>query len=106
MLQLVTHKGEGMAKKDLKTKYQGPKYAHDTSTFRQENEKRRQRAETNAQQKQTNEIFALQDTAFKQFCEKAGVQPTARQASKFRQPAPYGAAARAAGRNKRQDPRA
>ena len=31
-----------------------------------------------------NKVFAAKDPAFRDACEKAGVQPTARQASKFR----------------------
>ena len=43
-----------------------------------------------------------QDQHFLGMCEKAGVQPTARQLSKWR--CLYGAAARAAGNNTRKDP--
>ena len=94
-----------MAKKDMKAKYQGPKFAHDTSDFRDQVVKRRERAEKNSLTIKSNEMFALEDGTFKDACEKAGVQPTARQASKYRQPGPYGAAARASGRNVRKDPR-
>lgn len=31
-----------------------------------------------------NKVFAAKDTGFRQACERAGVQPTARQASKYR----------------------
>jgi hypothetical protein len=31
-----------------------------------------------------NKVFAAKDSAFRDACEKAGVQPTARQASKYR----------------------
>jgi hypothetical protein len=43
-----------------------------------------------------------QDQHFLESCEKAGVQPTARQLSKWRNN--YGAAARAAGNSTRKDP--
>ena len=89
--------------KERKTGYQGFKVFGDTTEARNAQRARQERAEKNAGEKQTNEIFALQDTAFKQFCEQAGVPSTARQASKFRNG--YGAAARAAGKNKRQNPR-
>ena len=94
-----------MAKKDMKPKYQGPKFAHDTQQFRDGVRARRERAEKNALSVKSNEMFALENQEFKDFCEKAGVNPTARQASKFRQPSPYGSAARAAGISKRIDPR-
>jgi len=35
-------------------------------------------------QKPTNKAFAKEDTTFQAACEQAGVQPTARQASKYR----------------------
>lgn len=93
-----------MAKKDLKAKYQGPKFAHDTQQFRDHIKQRRDRAEKNAQEAKTNEMFALENAEFKALCEKAGTPATARQASKFRNS--YGAAARVAGINHRNDPRA
>lgn len=92
-----------MARKDMKAKYQGPKFAHDTQSFRDDVVKRRERAETNQLSVKSNEMFALENSEFKQHCEQAGVQPTARQASKFRNG--YGAAARSAGVSTRKDPR-
>lgn len=89
-----------MAREKSKPKYEGPKLAGDTKQYREE---RLKRAQKNAQgEALTNEIFAIQDTSFKEACEKASVKPTKRQASKFR--AKYGAAARAAGINVRKDP--
>ena len=35
-------------------------------------------------EKPTNKVFAKESTAFQNACEKAGVEPTARQASKYR----------------------
>ena len=93
-----------MARKDMKAKYQGPKFAHDTAQFREDISKRRERAEKNELSVKSNEMFALENAEFKQHCESAGVQPTARQASKFRNG--YGAAARSAGVSNRKDPRA
>jgi len=93
-----------VAKKDLKGKYQGPKFAHDTQQFRDSVRQRRDRAEKNANERKTNEMFALENPEFKALCEKAGTPNTARQASKFR--TGYGAAARAAGISFRKDPRA
>lgn len=93
-----------MAKKEMKAKYQGPKFAHDTQQFRDHVRQRRERAEKNQLEAKSNEMFALENTEFKSFCEKAGVNATARQASKFRNG--YGAAARAAGVSNRRDPRA
>ena len=92
-----------MAKKDLKGKYQGPKFAHDTAQFRDAVKQRRERAEKNANSMKTNEMFALEDAEFKKHCEAAGTNATARQASKFRNG--YGLAARAAGTSNRRDPR-
>ena len=90
-----------MARKDDKRKkYEGYKHAIDTAG---EREVRLKRAEKNAQgESTTNEMFAVQDQAFKDACETAGVKPTKRQASKFRNA--YGAAARVVGSNKRKDP--
>lgn len=87
-----------MAKKDTKSKYQGPKLGGDTAAYREE---RRKRAEKNAQgDHTTNDMFATTDTAFRDLCEKASVKPTKRQASKFRNK--YGAAAREAGVSNRK----
>lgn len=90
-----------MAKEKSKPKYEGPKLKGDTAG---EREARKKRAEKNAQgDHTTNEMFATQDTAFREFCEKAGIKPTTRQASKFRNK--YGLAARIAGSSTRKDPR-
>jgi hypothetical protein len=89
-----------MAKAKEKSKYQGPKLGGDTAEYR---EAARKRAEKNAQgDHTTNDMFATSDTHFRELCEKAGVKPTKRQASKFRNK--YGAAAREAGINKRKNP--
>ena len=93
-----------MAKKDMKAKYQGHKLAGDNAEQRKREDMRRDRAEKNAAGRQTNDVFASSDTEFREACDKAGVQPTARQASKFRHG--YGLAARAAGISNRRDPRA
>lgn len=45
---------------------------------------RRERAEKNAAGRQTNEAFAANDTQFRSDCAAVGVNPTRRQASKFR----------------------
>ena len=95
-----------MAKPEKKPKYTGPRTAWDTATIRTNWDKRREAAAKNSQGQRSNAIVALEDQEFKDACEKAGVKPTARQASKWNQPAPYGAAARAAGRNVRKVPQA
>lgn len=94
-----------MAKRDSKPKYQGYKQDGDTVAARLEREKRAiARARKNVGEAVvTNEVFAVQDTAFQSACAAAGVKPTSRQASKFRHR--HGAAARAAGINDRKDPR-
>lgn len=95
-----------MAKRDSKPKYDGYKQDGDTVQARIEREKRAlARAKKNAGTDAivTNEVFAIQDTAFQEACKLADVKPTSRQASKYRHR--YGAAARAAGINTRQDPR-
>jgi hypothetical protein len=82
-----------MARETKKKGYEGVKAAGDTKEYR---EARRKRAEKNAQgEHTTNEMFASTDTAFRAHCDNAGVKPTARQASKFRNK--YGMAARQAG---------
>jgi len=87
-------------KKDKKKTYEGKKLTGDTSQYREE---RRKRAEKNAQGEQiSNEMFAQQDGAFRDLCEKVGVKPTKRQASKFRNR--YGLAARQAGNSDRRAP--
>jgi hypothetical protein len=87
-------------KKNKKKGYEGPKFAGDTSTYRDE---QRKRAEKNAAAGTiSNEMFAQQDGAFRDLCEKAGIKPTGRQASKFRNH--YGAAARQAGTSTRKAP--
>lgn len=80
--------------------YTGPKMPGDNSEYR------KKRAARNSQDdsRQSNDGFAASDTAFREACEKAGVNATARQASKFRNG--YGAAVRAAGSSNRRDPRA
>jgi len=88
----------------MKAKYQGPKFAHDTQQFRDHVKQRRERAEKNANSMKSNEMFALEDAEFKKHCEVAGINATARQASKFRNG--YGLAARVAGTSTRRDPRA
>lgn len=93
-----------MAKEAKKPKYTGPRTAWDTAGIRTVWDKKREVAGRNSQGRRSNAIVALEDQEFKDACEKAGVKPTARQASKWNQPAPYGAAARAAGRNVRKDP--
>ena len=80
--------------------YEGYKHAGDT---RGEREARAKRNAPKADQ-MTNEMFASGDTAFRDLCQKSGVNPTARQASKFRNG--YGLAARQAGKSNRKDPRA
>ena len=92
-----------MAKTKEKTGYQGYKVFGDTVEGRKAAKARLDRAEKNAMERSTNEIFALQDQAFKDACEKAGTPATARQASKFRNG--HGAAARVVGKNTRKDPR-
>lgn len=44
---------------------------------------RKERALKNADGRKTNGSFAATDTEFREACERAGVQPTARQASKW-----------------------
>lgn len=90
-------KGNTMARKDTKNKYQGYKAFGDTQ------EAREARAKKNAAGNQTNEVTAVSDGEFKAACEKASVNPTSRQASKFRNG--YGLAARAVGKNTRKDPK-
>ena len=92
-------------KNDKKKKYEGPRTAWDTANISTEWDKKQAAALKNAQGKRSNAIVALEDQEFRKHCEDAGVKPTARQASKFRQPAPHGAAARVAGINVRLDPR-
>lgn len=89
-----------MAKKNEKSKYQGPKLVGDTREYRDAALKRAQKNSAGAEV--TNAIFAIQDEPFKKACEEAGVQATPRQASKFRNK--YGKAARTAGVNVRRDP--
>jgi len=87
-------------KKNKKKGYEGEKAKGDTAAYREE---RRKRAEKNAQADTiTNDVFATQDGAFRDLCDKAGVKPTKRQASKFRNG--YGMAARQAGSSTRKDP--
>ena len=81
-----------MAKAKEKSKYQGTKLAGDTREYREAQLKRAQK--NSKEGETTNEMFAATDTAFRDFCEKANVKPTKRQASKFRNK--YGAAARQA----------
>ena len=87
-----------------KSGYGGYKAFGDSVDGRKAARARLDRAEKNAMERGTNEIFALQDQPFKTACEAAGVPATARQASKYRND--YGAAARAAGKNRRKNPRA
>ncbi len=89
-------------KKDKKQKYAGPRTAWDTAGLRAERDKRLERARKNSTVPKSNEIFALEDEAFKKACTDAGVKPTARQASKYRQPGAYGLAAQAAGKSTRR----
>lgn len=95
-----------MAKPEKKPKYTGPRSLLDTAGEREVVAKRLANAYKNSNARRSNAIVALEDQEFKDACEKAGVKPTARQASKFRQPAPYGLAARAAGKNTRRNPEA
>jgi hypothetical protein len=95
-----------MAREKEKKGYQGYKLGSDSKQTRDEVRRRQERAEKNSLSMKSNEMFALENPEFKAACEKAGVNATARQASKFRQPAPYGSAARAAGISARRDPRA
>lgn len=83
--------------------YQGYKVFGDTMESRKQHAARMERAQKNAMERQTNELFALQDTLFKEACEKGKVTASARQASKYRNG--YGQAARAVGKNVRKDPR-
>jgi hypothetical protein len=94
-----------MAKPDKKPKYTGHRSLFDTAGQREVEQKRREKNEKNKLTSLSNDAFALDNPEFKKACEDAGVKPTARQASKYRQPAPYGAAARTAGKNTRKDPR-
>ena len=93
-----------MAREKQKKGYEGPKLAGDSKSNRDEVRRRLERAQKNQLSVKSNEMFALEDQAFKDACEKAGTPNTARQASKFRNG--YGAAARAAGTSYRKDPRA
>jgi hypothetical protein len=93
-----------MAREKEKKGYQGPKLASDSKSNRDEARRRLERAQKNADGRQTNEMFALENAEFKTACTNAGANPTARQASKFRNG--YGLAARAAGTSNRKDPRA
>ena len=93
-----------MAREKQKKGYEGYKLTSDSKTNRDEARRRLERAEKNAAERKTNEIFAIENQEFKDFCSKAGVNNTARQASKFRNG--YGSAARAAGTSYRKDPRA
>lgn len=87
-----------MGKTKEKKGYQGPKLDGDSSEYRK---KQLKRAERNAQGSPTsNAIFASSDGDFIAACEKAGVPPTPRQASKFRNG--YGRAAHAVGRSTRR----
>lgn len=87
-----------MAKKKEKKGYQGPKLDGDNSEYRK---KQMKRAEKNAQgDATTNAVFASSDGEFADLCAKAGIKPTQRQASKFRNN--YGKAAAVAGRSTRQ----
>lgn len=89
-----------MKRRDAKQKgYQGYRLSTDESSAK-ELKKRRERAEKNAQGKQSNAVFSVSDTEFVAACQKADVKPTTRQASKFRNG--YGRAAFAAGRNHRK----
>ncbi len=86
-------------RKDRRKGYEGFKLEGDSRKAREA------RARRNAPDDQmTNEVFAATDAAFALACDQANVKPTKRQASKFRQPAPYGLAARAVGKNARKDP--
>lgn len=93
-----------MAREKEKKGYQGPKVSWDSKTNRDEARRRVERAQKNADGRQTNDMFAASDTAFRKLCEDAGINPTARQASKFRNG--YGLAARKNGSSLRKDPRA
>jgi len=92
-----------MAREKEKKGYQGAKLGSDNKANRDEIRRRKERAEKNELTIKSNEMFALEDSAFKAACEKAGTNATARQASKFRNG--YGLAARAAGNSTRKDPR-
>jgi hypothetical protein len=92
-------------KKDKRKKYEGPKLAGDTAAARDERLKRAQKNASGGTNDVTNDVFSVQDEPFKAACRDAHTDPTKRQASKWRQPAPYGLAARSAGRNVRKDPR-
>ena len=96
-----------MAREKEKKGYKGFKLDKDTAEARRDREKRElERAKKNSEGsvKQSNAAFALQDGEFQEACKKADVQPTQRQASKFRNG--YGKAARELGRNRRVNPEA
>ena len=89
-----------MKRRDAKQKaYTGYRLSTEESASK-ELKKRRERAEKNAQGKQSNAVFSVSDTEFIEACKKAGVNPSSRQASKFRNG--YGKAAYAVGRNHRK----
>lgn len=95
-----------MAKPEKKPTYKGPRSLFDTVGNREVERKRRERNEKNKVATTSNSAFAMDNPEFRKACEDAKVSPTARQASKFRQPSPYGLAARVAGKSTRKDPRA
>lgn len=93
-----------MAKEKQKPRYQGFKLGADSADNRRQAQLRLEKALRNSAGKEemSNEAFAASDGEFRRHCEIAGVQPTRRQASKYRNR--YGAAARAGNRNDRRAP--
>lgn len=72
---------------DFKKKYAGfDQFTTDTIKAERERQTRVQeaRAKQNANGGLTNEVFAATNPEFREACEKAGIQPTGRQAGKFR----------------------
>jgi hypothetical protein len=88
-----------MAKQKEKKGYQGPKLVGDSSDYRK---KAKVRAEKNSPGFSSNAAFSASDQEFLSACEKAGIAPSQRQASKFRNG--YGKAAHAVNRSTRKPP--
>lgn len=88
-----------MARETKKKGYEGAKLKGDTKEYREAARKRAEKNAANAEHL-TNDMFANSDTAFRELCSKAGVNPTKRQASKFRNK--YGKAAHQAGVSNRK----
>lgn len=68
-----------MAKREKKG-YQGPKLSGDDEVYR----KKRAKQNSQGDNRESNETFALNNQEFKEACERGNIPATARQASKYR----------------------